>query len=510
LNEKTEPVGDTLTLTIIMVIHHFVKKILLAIIVAITLSVTHLSAVTTIDLPDIGDSTGNILSPEYERRLGQAFLNQIRRQTDIINDPEVESYIQSIGYRLVAQSDNNSQLFTFFVINDSLINAFAAPGGIVGINSGTIMNSDSESELASVMAHEIAHVTQRHMARSAEMQQKMSIPMMAAMLGAILIASQNSQAGAAAIAAVQGGAVQAQINFTRYNEEEADRVGMQLLLRSDFNPNGMPKFFKKLQQNSRYSAQAPEFLRTHPITTNRIADAEARASTSNVGDNFEESRTYQYIRTKLAVRSYKNPIDAVNNFQNLVNHNQGANNIAILKYGLALAYLEAKNYDSARLQLDKLLANDRENTSLMLAMADLEVRQQHYDSAIKLYANMHKLFPDYRPLILLYAETLLTAKRPEQARVILENYSKFHTPDITYYEYLTRAEAESGNIINSSMANAEYYFLTGETRVAIEQLKSILRQNRTRPDYYQEQRILSRITQLEQELQIERELKLAQ
>ena len=128
------------------------------------------------------------------------------------------------------------------------------------------------------------------------------------------------------------------------------------------------------------------------------------------------------------------------------------------------------------LLLDKLLANDRENTSLMLAMADLEVRQQHYDSAIKLYAKMHKLFPDYRPLILSYAETLLTAKRSEQARIILENYGKFHTPDITYYEYLTRAEAESGNIINSSMANAEYYFLTGETRVAIEQLKSILRQ----------------------------------
>ena len=499
----------TPTLTIIMVIRHFVKKILSAVILALTLPTGYLSAVTTIDLPDIGESTGTILSPEYERRLGQAFLNQIRQQADIINDPEVETYIQSIGYRLVAQSDSNSQLFTFFVINDSLINAFAAPGGIVGINSGTIMSSETESELASVMAHEIAHVTQRHMARSAEMTQKMSIPLMAAMLGAILIASQNSQAGAAAIAAVQGGAVQTQINFTRNNEEEADRVGMQLLQRSGFNPSGMPNFFKKLQQNSRYSAQAPEFLRTHPLTTNRIADAEARADSFSVNDKFDESRTYQYIRNKLIVGSYNNPADAVNYFQNQVDHNQGSGNSPTLHYGLALAFMEAKKYDDARLLLDKLLADNRENTSLLLAKADLEVRQQHYNKAIKLYARMHKLFPDYRPLILSYSETLLTAKRPEEARDLLEDYGKFHTPDIIYYEYMTRAEAESGNIINSSMANAEYYFLTGETRVAIEQLKGILHQRNPRLDYYQEQRILSRITQLEQELQIEQDLKLA-
>ena len=205
-----------------------VKGLLWKIFFLILIPSLYASAVTTLDLPNIGDSTGNILSPEFERRLGQAFLNQIRRQTDIIDDPEVETYIQSIGYRLVAQSDNSSQLFTFFAINDTAINAFAAPGGIVGINTGTIMNSETESELAGVIAHEIAHVTQRHMARSVEMSQRMSIPMMAAMLGAILIATQNSDAGVAAMSAVQGAVAQTQINFTRGNEEEADRVGMPI------------------------------------------------------------------------------------------------------------------------------------------------------------------------------------------------------------------------------------------------------------------------------------------
>lgn len=485
----------------------FVRKLLALILIIPALSGNYAVAVTTLDLPNIGESTGSILSPEFERRLGQAFLNHIRRQADIIDDPEIETYIQSIGYRLVAQSDNNTQMFTFFVINDPMINAFAAPGGIVGINSGLITNSETESELAGVMAHEIAHVTQRHMARSVEMQQKMSIPMMAAMLGAILIATQNPDAGAAAIAAVQGGAAQAQINFTRSNEAEADRVGMQLLERAEFDPQGMPDFFQKLQRNSRFTAQAPEFLRSHPLTANRIADTQARAD-AVLPKPYDESKTYQLIRTKLIVRNFRNPEDAVKHFSNIINQGEFRDDIAVLRYGLALAHMENSEYEPARELLDSLLKADHENPSYLLARANLEARRQNYDEAIGIYERMQRIYPDYRPLILSYANTLLTAGRPGQARVVLANYSKYHSPDITYYTYLTRAEAESGNIIESSMANAEYYFLTGETRVAIEQLKSILRQS-PRPDYYQQERILSRISQLEQELHIERNLQLS-
>ena len=157
--------------------------------------------------------------------------------------------------------------------------------------------------------------------------------------------------------------------------------------------------------------------------------------------------------------------------------------------------------------LDELIAKDKENLSLQLARADVEVRQARYDAATAIYADMLNIYPDYRPLILSYANTLLTAKRPAEAKTVLENYGKYNTPDITYYNYLTRAEAEAGNPIEAGMANAEYYFLTGETRVAIEQLKSLLRAQ-PKPDYYQEERILSRISQLEQELKMERDLNL--
>ena len=469
----------------------------------------YVNAVTTLDLPEIGASTGTILSPEYERRLGQAFLNQIRRQTNIIDDPEVETYIQSIGYRLVAQSDNSSQLFTFFVVDDRAINAFAAPGGIVGINTGTIINSATESELAGVIAHEISHVTQQHMARSVEMNQKMSIPLMAAMLGAILIATQNADAGAAALSVVQGTAMQAQINFTRNNEEEADRIGMQLLQRAEFNPLGMPGFFEKLQKNSRYAAQAPEFLRTHPLTTNRIADALGRVDSSLIRSSYNESQMYKYIRTKMIVKSYSEPSSAIAYYSKRLEQERYTDDANVLKYGLALAYLEDRNFDQARNNLDSLLTIEKNNTSFLLARAELEVEQGDYDAAVLIYERMDKLFPDYRPVILSYSNALLMSQKPDQAKEILESYGRYHTPDITYYTYLARAEAESGNVIESSMAHAEYFFLTGETRIAIELLKDLIRRRNPAPDYYQEEKILSRISQLESELRMERNLNLA-
>jgi predicted Zn-dependent protease len=461
-----------------------------------------------LNLPDIGDSTGMILSPEYERRLGQAFLNHVRKQAPIIADHEVEAYISSIGYRLVSNSDNNTQNFTFFVINDAMINAFAAPGGIVGINSGVLINSESESELAGVMAHEVAHVTQRHMARSAEMSSQMSVPMMAAMLGAILIATQNPEAGQAAIAAVQGGMMQAQINFTRHNEEEADRIGIQLMDRAGYDAKGMPAFFEKLQKNSRYFAQAPEFLRSHPLTTNRIADTQARVASFS-GDRIEPpSRNFPLVRAKLMVMAHKNPADATSYFANELEKSRGKDPTGALHYGLALALMRDSKFDAARDELDLLLDAEPENSAYLLARADLEVRRKDYDAAIRIYARTEKLYPDYRPLVFNYANTLLISGRPAEARDILKRYGKLHDPDLVYFDYLARAEQEAGNPVDSGIASAEYYYLSGETRVAIERLRYILQQRNPIPDYYQQERIHDRLAYYEQELQIERDLKL--
>ena len=371
-----------------------------------------------------------------------------------------------------------------------------------------ILNSDTESELAGVVAHEIAHVTQKHMARSVEMSKKMSIPTMAAMLGAILIATQNPDAGQAALMAVQGASAQARINFTRTNEQEADRIGIQLLARSGFDPRGMTGFFRKLQQSTRFSAQAPEFLRTHPLTTRRIADAAARAAAYSGALEVEESQSFLLVRAKLIVSSHKSPRDAVEFFtRRLAGARQGDERDAD-RYGYTIALSAAGHYALAREQARLLLSGDPENVAYLLAAADIEVRQGNYDAAFEIFSKAERLYPDYRPLVLNYTNALLKAGQSGLARDKLREFGRFQTPDITYFDYLTRAEAEAGDQVESSIANAEYYFLTGETLVAIEQLKHLLRQQEPRPDYYQSERIRARMAFLEQELELERAMKL--
>jgi len=329
------------------------------------------------------------------------------------------------------------------------------------------------------------------------------------MLGAILIATQDVEAGQAAMAAIQGGAVQAQINFTRANEEEADRVGMQLLTRSAFSPRGMTNFFKKLQRNSRYTAQAPEFLRSHPLTTRRIADAEARAAAYPHDFRYHESRTFKFIRAKLIVMVHKESEGALRFYQDRLKRRPHHKDIMIYRYGYVLALTRAGQYEEARARIRALLAQEKENISFLLAAAALEVASGHYQQALGIYAEAEKLYPDYRPLILNYAKALQLAGQPARARDVLKNFGKYHRPDLNYYEQLARAQYEAGEPVESGIANAEYYYLSGETRVAIERLKYVLQQKNPPPDYYQEERIYARLAFLEQELQIEKNLKLA-
>ena len=217
---------------------------------------------------------------------------------------------------------------------------------------------------------------------------------------------------------------------------------------------------------------------------------------------------YNYVRAKLIVASYDDPSDAVKYYSAKLNDGRIHDDGPILRYGLALALTRAGDYGQARALLDGLLKRQPDNTSLLLASASLERQQGHYATAIDIYENMQKLYPRYRPLVFSFVDTLLAAKQPEKALKVLKGYGKFNDPDIKYYSYLARAEAESGNAIESSIAHAEYYYLTGETRLAIQQLRYLLRQPKPRPDYYQEERIRARIADMEQELDIEKDMHL--
>ena len=432
-------------------------------------------------------------------------MRSVRQHANIIEDPEVQSYIESIGYRLAANSDNNTLTFTFFVVDSPDINAFAAPGGVIGINSGTILNSRSESELAGVIAHEITHVTQRHMARQFERQGQYSLARTAAMLGAILLAIADPQAGAAALAVVTGVSIQTQINFTRANEEEADSVGIQLLARSGYDPNGMPDFFERLHQKSEYyRGNAPEFLRTHPLTTSRIAEAKARAARYKPV-NYTNTPGYELVKAKLEVNSYKNAKDAVKDFKYRLSITSLEQRDPV-RYGYVLALTNVGSYYLAREQLKALLAGDNENITYMLVAANIETEERNYDAALDIFHKAYQLYPDYRPLVFAYAKGLLDARQPNQARELLNHYHRLQDHDPEYYYLLSQAEAQSGSMANSGIAKAEYYYLTGDTRVAIDKLIHTKRSNSL--DYFQREIITAKISELEYELELEQDLQI--
>ncbi|MFL2556205.1 MAG: M48 family metalloprotease [Gammaproteobacteria bacterium] len=466
-----------------------------------------LAADENIVLPDFGDSSGGTFSPSYERRLSQMFLKQIRRFSTINTDPEVELYIQSLGYNLVSNSDNAKQSFKFMVINDPSINAFAGPGGIIGINSGVILHSGTESELAGVVAHEIAHVTQKHLARAFEEAKRYSLPTAAAMIGAIIMATQNPSAGQAMLSGITGLNTQNQINFTRENEKEADRIGIKLLEKSGYNPRGMPQFFEKLQKISKFSQNNhPEFFRTHPLTTSRIADARSRAE-SYTKKQFENSHAYELVRYKLLVQTIEKPKEAILFLRNKLEENKdGAKKELYIRYGLAYAYLADNAFAHSNQQIKHLLKNNAKDPAYLLLAAKHKTTQSKYDDALNIYSKIYGLYPEHKPMLMAYARALMDIGKAEEARKIIKNYERYHSHDLNSYALLGQIEGMLGNEIETAILQSEFYYLSGETKLAIEKLKFIKQQFNM--NYYQEQRVIARLIELQYELDLENDIKL--
>jgi predicted Zn-dependent protease len=456
------------------------------------------------DLPDFGDSAGGVISPAEERRLGEDLLRHLRGHAHLIEDPELEAYVGSLGTRLVTQSDHRAEhLFTFFLIDDPAINAFAAPGGFIGIHSGLFLYTEAEAELAGILAHEIAHVTQRHMARSFERASKLSIPVAAAMLGALLLSTQNPEAGQAALAAISAGGVQDRIDFTRANEEEADRVGMQTLVRSGFDPMGIPAFFERLQRANRLSenAELPEFLRTHPVTVARIADARSRADQLPRG-NYQDGIGFYLMRAKLQVLTAQRPLAAVEYFATRIKSpTTGAGQAA--RYGHALALTKAAQYDRARAEIQALLRTDSEQPAYLLAAARLDLTAGRTSAGLEVYRNLLGLYPGYRPAVLGYVEALVGAGKSRDALKVLRDYARDHERDLAYYRLLAEAEGKAGAEVEAQIAMAELRFLSGETELACQQLRFAQRSRTT--DHFQRERIAARLKDMARQLARERE-----
>jgi predicted Zn-dependent protease len=421
------------------------------------------------DLPNIGDSSSSAISPEQQKQLGAEMMRQLRQSGIVLDDMEITSYLNALGQRLTSNSDSGGQQFTFFVVNDPAINAFAGPGGYIGVNSGLILAAENESELAGVLAHEISHVTQHHLARAFEAQQGLSLPSMAAMLAGILIGTQNSQAGMAAISAVAAGGAQYQINFTRDNEKEADRVGIQTLAQSGYDPYGMPRFFERLQANSRlYGSHPPEFLLTHPVTTDRIAEATSRAE-SFKGKRTQDSLDFQLIRAKLRVMEYNDPKQVLVDFQRYMDKSDNAPPYKQYEYALLLSAAD-KNSEAARI-LEKLHRNDPDRIAYRLALANVYERGGNYTQALKTYKDSLDLYPGNLTFLLPYASTLIVVNEAPQAYKLASNIRKDQYSNPLVYKLLAQAAEATGRKVETHEAMSQYYYLNGYTRDAIQQLE---------------------------------------
>lgn len=423
-----------------------------------------------IELPDMGDSSGTLITPAQEQELGAAFFRNLHSQTTISQDAEVQQYIQSIGRRLVANSDTPGYPFHFFVVMENQINAFAGPGGYIGVNSGLILTTEAESELASVMAHEVAHVTQRHLYRAFEAASRLSIPTAAATLAAILLGTQSPAAAQAALMAIQAGSIQFQIDFTREHEAEADRVGMQTLAGSHYDPRSMPTFFERLQQSSRYYGQdVPEFLRTHPVTASRISDTRGRAETYPY-KQYPDSLGYQLTKAKLRVITAKDTADAIKYFQSRLTQGTEEQR-TVSRYGMGLAQLHAQKFKEAEAIFKQLVHEYPDQAQYAAALARTLLEAKHYPEALSLYREAVQHFTDNNAVKLEYITSLLKAGNAESARKNLLALNPKIQQQPLYLQLLAQAYSSLNQPAESHRYLAEYYYMTGQTRNAILQVK---------------------------------------
>jgi beta-barrel assembly-enhancing protease len=448
------------------------KKTIAVVLLALISWPLNLIVADEIALPEFGDSAGALISPQQEYRIGQSFYWRIQQSTDLIEDPEINSYLQSLGYRLVAESSSPHLAFTFFMVPASSVNAFAAPGGFIGAHSGLVLASESEDELASVLAHEIAHVTQRHLLRGFEKQKNISTPMTAATIAAALLMAVDPKAGSAALMAVQAGGVQMQIDNTRQHEKEADNIGMQNLVRSGFDAHAMPSFFERLQRESRfYTGNAvPEFLRTHPVTTNRIAEARGRAASYPLQRQLSDPLQFYLMREKLRVMTVQN-IDGLRQLYAETLKTGNSLNLTATRYGYSLALSKLGEYTKARAELQILIGEDNDRLSYQLALAEIEMAVGRLPAALAIYEDNQRLYPDDQALSLMQVKALIKAHLPEQAIKILHRQLELGHPSQVLYQQLAQAEGDLGNKSQSHSWLAEYYYSAGRITQATDQLR---------------------------------------
>jgi predicted Zn-dependent protease len=420
-------------------------------------------------LPDLGESAQAELTPQAERRLGDSLMREIRRDPDYVSDAEVDDYVQQVGFRLVAASPEPHRHFEFFVVRDRTVNAFALPGGYIGVHTGLLLAAQTESEFASVLAHELAHVLQRHLARQYEAQSKASTMSLVAFALAVLAARSSPQAAEAGIAAAQAAPAAIFLSYSRDFEREADRVGFQILEASGYDTAGMPAFFERLQKATRlYENNAPAYLRTHPLTTERIADMQNRQAAAPYRQR-PDSHEFQLVRAKLRAADGE-PQEAVTFFRTALAERRFADEAAA-RYGYAAALARAKDFKAADAEISALRKTAPPHPMYETLAARIRAAAGDFAGAERILAAAGQAHPDVLAIKYDRAEILQRLGRDKEAAALLDDLRRRRPGDPQIYRTLAKSYAALGARTQQHRALAEAYYLQGSVPAAIEQLQ---------------------------------------
>ena len=452
------------------------------------------SNTTTLDtnLPDLGDVSQTVFTPLDEQRIGDQIMREVSVSDEVVQDVEVIDYLNALGSKLAAASSDKQQKFNFFVVQDPSINAFAMPGGVIGVHTGLFMAANNESELASVLGHEIGHVTQRHMARMLAAQKYDTFKNIAGIALALLVARANPDLANGALTTASAVGVQKQLDYTREHEREADRVGLQILNNAGFDVRAMPAFFTTLQQGTRFTeGVAPSFLRTHPLTSERIADVTNRVEQMPY-HQVPSSIEFQYVKAKLQA-NYGLVDTNIEVFEQNIREGRNANP-AVDHYGLAVAYLRKNALAQAEKEVAWLKKNAPQHAMIESLSAKLQVAKNNPQAAAKQYEAALKIYPDNRALNYGYADHLLAIKQAENAIKLAKAQLKLYPDDAKFYEVLARAYTLQNKQLLAYQAQGEAYYRKYDLGRATEQFE--LASKAKDGDFYQQSIVEARLKDL--------------
>jgi beta-barrel assembly-enhancing protease len=444
------------------------RSLVLTALVLMTAGWSGLVRAANVELPVLGDGSSRIVSPQMEKEIGRGFLMQVYSSTHTISDPILKYYVSNLVTKLAQHSELRDKSLQVVLIDSPQVNAFAAPGGVVGINLGLFLHANDVHEYSSVLAHELAHLSQRHFARGIEEQQAQAIPNLAALIAAIAIGmTAGGDAGVAAISGAQSIATSNYLSYSRSRETEADRIGMNTLVEADMDPNGMARMFDGMNRAYRFTSKPPEFMLTHPLTETRIADARTQAQ-NYPKKSYQTSPDYQMMRARATIYYASSSQAAVATYEKEVRDNPESQ---AAQYGLALALSANKQHTDAIAIADTLFTEQPDRLLFVSMYAELLNAAGEYDQSQGLLEKYLLLYPDNPPLSMLYAASLVGSAQYKMAENVLQKQASLRPTDIDVWYDLAEVSGQAGDIVSVHRARADYFALHGAYGRAIQHLE---------------------------------------